>query len=135
MNRRIREPYVRWCGRGTGDRSPYLIWKPAPHGQRSATKSGAEIFSAAVFSNTASGDRKISLGAWPQSYRRLNFLRVAMNFSRSMKYGLGVIGTSIKYRLNKWKILRSGIYHKPKERKIEVVESTIKTPVDQSIRS
>jgi len=59
----------------------------------------------------------------------------SINFSRSMKYGLGVIGTSIKYRLNKWKILRSKIYNKPKERKIEVIESNIKNSVDQSIRS
>jgi glycosyltransferase involved in cell wall biosynthesis len=34
----------------------------------------------------------------------------SINFSRSMKYGLGVIGNSIKYRLNKWKILKSKIY-------------------------
>jgi glycosyltransferase involved in cell wall biosynthesis len=48
----------------------------------------------------------------------------SINFVRSMKYGLGVIGTSIKYRLNKWKILRSRIYHKPKEKKIEIIERT-----------
>src|SRR4029079_13702064 len=46
----------------------------------------------------------------------------SINFSRSVKYGLGVLKNSVLYRLNKWKILRSGIYHKPKERKIEVVE-------------
>ena len=48
----------------------------------------------------------------------------SINFLRSMKYGLGVIGTSIKYRLNKWKILHSKIYHKPPEKKIEVIEKT-----------
>jgi glycosyltransferase involved in cell wall biosynthesis len=45
----------------------------------------------------------------------------SINFSRSSKYGLGVIGTSIKYRLNKWGILRSDIYHKPAEKRIEVI--------------
>ena len=48
----------------------------------------------------------------------------SINFSRSMKYGFGVIGNSIKYRLNKWKILRSKIYYKPKEKKIKVIERT-----------
>jgi glycosyltransferase involved in cell wall biosynthesis len=47
----------------------------------------------------------------------------SINFSRSMKYGLGVIGNSIVYRLNKWKLLRSEIYHKPKEKKIEIIEN------------
>lgn len=36
----------------------------------------------------------------------------SINFSRSMKYGLGVIGNSILYRLNKWKVAKSKIYHK-----------------------
>ncbi|MDP9229231.1 MAG: glycosyltransferase family 2 protein, partial [Bacteroidota bacterium] len=31
----------------------------------------------------------------------------SINFSRSLKYGLGVIGNSILYRLNKWKLVRS----------------------------
>jgi glycosyltransferase involved in cell wall biosynthesis len=48
----------------------------------------------------------------------------SINFSRSMKYGLGVVGNSIKYRLNKWKILRSKIYYKPKEKKIKIIERT-----------
>jgi glycosyltransferase involved in cell wall biosynthesis len=34
----------------------------------------------------------------------------SINFRRSMKYGLGVIGNSISYRLNKWGLTRSGIY-------------------------
>ena len=34
----------------------------------------------------------------------------SINFSRSVKYGLGVLGTSISYRLNKWGILNSKIY-------------------------
>lgn len=45
----------------------------------------------------------------------------SINFSRSMKYGLGVIGNSISYRLNKWKILKSAIYHKPAAKKIEII--------------
>jgi hypothetical protein len=45
----------------------------------------------------------------------------SINFSRSMKYGIGVIGNSISYRLNKWKILKSKIYHKPAEKKIEII--------------
>jgi len=47
----------------------------------------------------------------------------SINFSRSMKYGFGVIGNSIKYRMNKWGLLRSKIYNKPAEKKIEVIES------------
>ena len=46
----------------------------------------------------------------------------SINFRRSMKYGLGVIGTAVGYRLNKWKLLRSKIYHKPEEKKIEIIE-------------
>jgi glycosyltransferase involved in cell wall biosynthesis len=46
----------------------------------------------------------------------------SINFRRSMKYGMGVIGTAIGYRLNKWNLLRSKIYHKPEEKKIEIVE-------------
>jgi glycosyltransferase involved in cell wall biosynthesis len=34
----------------------------------------------------------------------------SINFLRSMKYGWGVIVNSFIYRLNKWKIMRSGIY-------------------------
>ena len=34
----------------------------------------------------------------------------SINFSRSVKYGLGVLLTSISYRLNKWGILHSDIY-------------------------
>jgi glycosyltransferase involved in cell wall biosynthesis len=49
----------------------------------------------------------------------------SINFSRSMKYGLGVIGNSISYRLNKWKFLKSEIYHKPKGKVIEVIESAL----------
>ena len=45
----------------------------------------------------------------------------SINFRRSMKYGLGVLGNSIKYRLNKWHMMRSAIYHKPPEKKVEFI--------------
>ena len=57
----------------------------------------------------------------------------SINFRRSMKYGLGVIGTSIRYRLNKWKIAKSKIYHKPAEKKVEVIEAAREKKIDQSI--
>jgi glycosyltransferase involved in cell wall biosynthesis len=34
----------------------------------------------------------------------------SINFSRSMKYGLGVLANSVIYRLNKWHLLKSKIY-------------------------
>lgn len=34
----------------------------------------------------------------------------SINFSRSMKYGLGVLRVSIKHRLHKWKIIQSKLY-------------------------
>jgi glycosyltransferase involved in cell wall biosynthesis len=49
----------------------------------------------------------------------------SINFSRSMKYGLGVLSNSIKYRLNKWGILRSKIYNKPTPKKIEIIRDTV----------
>jgi glycosyltransferase involved in cell wall biosynthesis len=55
----------------------------------------------------------------------------SINFRRSMQYGFGVIWNSILYRLNKWKLAKSKIYHKPKEKKIEVIES--KRTADQAI--
>jgi glycosyltransferase involved in cell wall biosynthesis len=35
----------------------------------------------------------------------------SINFSRSLKYGLGCLSVSLKYRLNKWGVLKSRIYH------------------------
>lgn len=35
----------------------------------------------------------------------------SINFRRSVKYGLGVLATSIKHRLNRWGMLRSEIYN------------------------
>jgi glycosyltransferase involved in cell wall biosynthesis len=46
----------------------------------------------------------------------------SINFRRSMKYGIGVLVNSIKYRLNKWGLLKSAIYHKPPEKKIQIIE-------------
>ena len=57
----------------------------------------------------------------------------SINFRRSMKYGLGVIATSIHYRLNKWKILRSKIYYKPEEKKVQIIEATSEKTTDPSL--
>jgi len=35
----------------------------------------------------------------------------SINFSRSVKYGLGVVGVSLGYRLAKWGIRKNKIYH------------------------
>src|SRR5690606_16042491 len=35
----------------------------------------------------------------------------SINFRRSMRYGLGVVITSVQYRLNKWGLLRSKLFH------------------------
>jgi len=34
----------------------------------------------------------------------------SINFSRSVKYGLGVIGVSFAYRFSKWGMLRSRLF-------------------------
>jgi glycosyltransferase involved in cell wall biosynthesis len=36
----------------------------------------------------------------------------SINFSRSMKYGLGCLGVSMKHRLNKWGLMKSKMYRK-----------------------
>ena len=36
----------------------------------------------------------------------------SINFRRSMKYGLGCVGVSLKHRLNKWGLMRSEMYRK-----------------------
>lgn len=38
----------------------------------------------------------------------------SINFRRSMKYGLGVLYYSVLYRLNKWGMVQSAIYKKPR---------------------
>lgn len=45
----------------------------------------------------------------------------SINFSRSMKYGLGVLGNSIMYRLNRWNITRSRIYEPKNEGRTAVM--------------
>lgn len=37
----------------------------------------------------------------------------SINFSRSISYGIGVVSTSVKYRLNKMGILKSAIFRQP----------------------
>ncbi len=39
----------------------------------------------------------------------------SINFSRSLKYGIGCMSVSFKHRFNKWGILKSEIYRKPKK--------------------
>ena len=39
----------------------------------------------------------------------------SINFKRSVKYGLGVLKTSLIHRLNKWGILHSALYQKPEK--------------------
>jgi glycosyltransferase involved in cell wall biosynthesis len=36
----------------------------------------------------------------------------SINFSRSLKYGLGCLGVSLKHRLNKWGLMKSKMYQK-----------------------
>jgi glycosyltransferase involved in cell wall biosynthesis len=43
----------------------------------------------------------------------------SINFRRSVKYGFGVLGTSLSYRLHKWGIVRSPVFE-AKGRKLEV---------------
>lgn len=37
----------------------------------------------------------------------------SINFSRSLKYGIGCMGVSFKHRFNKWGLMKSDIYKKP----------------------
>jgi glycosyltransferase involved in cell wall biosynthesis len=37
----------------------------------------------------------------------------SINFRRSMKYGLGCLGVSLRHRLNKWGLAKSEMYRKP----------------------
>ncbi len=36
----------------------------------------------------------------------------SINFSRSLKYGIGCMGVSFKHRFNKWGLMKSELYHK-----------------------
>ena len=35
----------------------------------------------------------------------------SINFSRSIRYGLGVLGAALKYRLHKWGLIKSKLFH------------------------
>ncbi len=37
----------------------------------------------------------------------------SINFSRSLKYGIGCMGVSFKHRFNKWGLMKSELYRKP----------------------
>ncbi len=37
----------------------------------------------------------------------------SINFSRSLKYGIGCMGVSLKHRFNKWGLIKSELYKKP----------------------
>jgi glycosyltransferase involved in cell wall biosynthesis len=41
----------------------------------------------------------------------------SINFSRSVRYGLGVLGTSLKYRLDRMKLIRTGLF-RPRDQKL-----------------
>lgn len=53
----------------------------------------------------------------------------SINFRRSLKYGLGVIGNSISFRLNKWGLLRSKIYQSRTGSTNQQTEGQISLPV------
>lgn len=40
----------------------------------------------------------------------------SINFSRSLKYGIGCMGVSFKHRFNKWGLLKSELYRRPQAR-------------------
>ena len=40
----------------------------------------------------------------------------SINFSRSVKYGFGVLGTSLKFRLHRWKLIKSRIFREGKHK-------------------
>lgn len=44
----------------------------------------------------------------------------SINFSRSMKYGLGVLRVSLTYRLNKWGLMKSKIYNLKEGKRLQV---------------
>lgn len=50
----------------------------------------------------------------------------SINFRRSMKYGLGVLGNSLLFRLNKWGLVKSRIYQ-PNEQKLRGHTKTVET--------
>lgn len=46
----------------------------------------------------------------------------SINFRRSAKYGMGVLGISILYRLNKWGLIKSRIFRMKKGKKLDFVK-------------
>jgi len=46
----------------------------------------------------------------------------SINFRRSVKYGLGVISTSVRFRLEKWGLARSAIF-RPSGKRLNCVEN------------
>ena len=47
----------------------------------------------------------------------------SINFRRSSTYGLGVLKTSLIYRLNKWGLLSTDIFKKPVKKRVEVIDT------------
>ena len=43
----------------------------------------------------------------------------SINFARSVKYGLGVIATSLNFRFHRWRLLRSKLFAPPAERHLQ----------------
>jgi hypothetical protein len=52
----------------------------------------------------------------------------SINFMRSMKYGLGVIGNSILFRLNRWGLAKSKIYQARKHSVSLSLEEQVSLP-------
>ena len=46
----------------------------------------------------------------------------SINFRRSAKYGMGVLGTSLLYRLNKWGLAKSRIFNLEKGERLRIKE-------------
>lgn len=42
----------------------------------------------------------------------------SINFSRSVKYGFGVLSTSLKFRLHRWKLVKSSIFRESEAKKL-----------------
>jgi hypothetical protein len=57
-------------------------------------------------------------GAPPDNFAEAS----SINFRRSVKYGLGVLSTSLRYRLEKWGIARSAIF-RPNGKRLACVEN------------
>ena len=49
----------------------------------------------------------------------------SINFKRSVVYGLGVLGVSISYRLNKWGLMKSKIFNLKSGKKLDITRETL----------